>query len=117
SRLMAIVDSKPSTSHAYLDAARESVLYNYHRARNGFTPPIEWLRSVTCVYRRGLAAFPRSLPLRFNFIRVLLHFGGRKAQREALKLLDRTLSDSASAWTVDVMEDVFPWDFCPQLFN
>jgi hypothetical protein len=117
SRLMKEVEAGPATSHPYLDAARESVLYNFHRARNGRTPPTEWLRSVGRLYRRGLAAFPCSLPLRFNYIRLLLHFGGVKDQRRVLALLDRTLRRDASTWTIDVMEDVFPWDFFPQLFN
>jgi hypothetical protein len=116
-RFMAEINAGPTSSHAYLDAARESVLYNFHRARNGLIPCDEWLDSVAPVYRRGVAEFPRSLPLRFNFGRVLLHFGGEAAIAEGLGLLDDTLARPTDDWTLDVMEDVFPWDFFPQFFN
>jgi len=45
-RLMTAVDAGPSSSHPYIDAARESVLYNHHRLRNGNSPCSEWLDSV-----------------------------------------------------------------------
>jgi len=34
-----------------------------------------------------------------------------------LRLLDETVGESLDEWSLDVMEDVFPWDFFPQLFN
>src|SRR5262249_49018840 len=85
--------------------------------RQGLIPGLEWLASVAALYRRGLAAFPRSLALRFNLVRILLHFGSTKQQAEGLALADKTLRTPAGEWSLDVMDDVFPWDFFPQLFN
>jgi hypothetical protein len=116
-RLLEAIEAGPSTPQPYLDAARESVLYNFHRVRDGAAPLGEWLASAAALYRRGLAAFPRSLALRFNAVRVLLHFGGPREQAEALALADETLRAPADEWALDVMDDVFPWDFYPQLFN
>ncbi len=119
-RFLAEVNAGPTSAHPYLDAARESVLYNFHRARNGVIPCDEWLDAVAALYRRGLTAFPRSLPLRFNFIRVLLHFGAETTVAEGLQLLDDTLArpaDEEGGWSLDIMEDIFPWDFFPQCFN
>jgi hypothetical protein len=116
-RFLEMIDSGSASSHAYIDAARESVLYNFHRVRNGIVPGGEWLEGVAAVYRRGLEAFPRSLPLRFNAIRVLLHFGLEATVQEGLRLLDDTLARPAEEWSLDILEDVFPWDFFPQLFN
>jgi hypothetical protein len=116
-RLMKTIEAGPATSSPFIDTTRESVLYNYHRMRNGTGALGEWLCAVGRLYRRGLEAFPRSLPLRFNFIRVLLHFGGPRDQEEGLRLLSETLDEAPEHWTLDVMEDVFPWDFFPQLFN
>jgi hypothetical protein len=61
--------------------------------------------------------YPHSLVARFNGIRVMLHLGTPELVSEALALLDETLRLPASHWQVDVMEDVFPWDFFPQFFN
>ena len=52
-----------------------------------------------------------------QFVRVLLHFGGEDTVAEGLPLLDETLAQPAEEWTLDLMEDVFPWDFFSQFFN
>jgi hypothetical protein len=117
SRLAREIDAGPTTPQPYIDSARESVLYNFHRARNHLAPVGEWLATVSQTYRRGLEAFPRSLALRLNCARVLLHFGYHAEQKYAIDLIDETLRRPAEEWALDVMDDVFPWDFYPQLFN
>ena len=119
-RFMTVVNAGPASSHAYLDAARESVLYNFHRARNGTVPCDEWLDSVASVYRRGLAMFPASrLPACFNslFVSCSTLRNAETVKAEGLRLLDETLVQPVDEWTLDLMEDVFPWDFYPQFFN
>jgi hypothetical protein len=116
-RLMDAIERGPADSRLYLDAARESVLYNFHRVRAGDVPAGEWLTAVRALYRRGVAACPRSLVLRFNFARVLFHFGNPEEQDEGLQLVDEALGLPESGWVVGLMEDVFPWDFYAQLFN
>ncbi len=69
------------------------------------------------VFRSGLARFPGSLPLRFNLIRTLLHFGPPETLPEALGLLEGTFKVPAEDWRIDPLEDVFPWDFFGTLFN
>jgi hypothetical protein len=116
-RLMDAIDSGPPDSRLFIDAARESVLYNAHRVREADFPAQEWLAAITRLYRRGVKACPRSLVLRFNAARVLLHFGGTYEHAEALALIDETLAAPEDGWPVGLMEDVFPWDFFAQLFN
>jgi hypothetical protein len=117
SRLVAALERDPPSSRPFIDAARESVLFNYHRARRRRIPVASWLCSVRELYRQGMEHFPRSLVLRFNCVRTLLHFGSARIVSETLDLLGETLARPADYWTVDVMEDVFPWDFFPEYFN
>jgi hypothetical protein len=116
-RLMDAIESGPPDSRLFIDAARESVLYNAHRVRGRDFPAAEWLAAIAALYRRGVRACPRSLVLRFNGARTLLHFGGAAEHAEALALIDETLAFPEESWPVGLMEDVFPWDFFAQLFN
>jgi hypothetical protein len=109
--------SEPSSPHLHIDLARESVLCNYHWAEAEIIPTYQWLAYLKELYRAGRERFPRSLVLRFNEIRVMLHFGTPQDVAAALVLLDETLRLPPNHWHVDVMEDVFPWDFFPQFFN
>jgi hypothetical protein len=115
--LQAVLATGPTSPHALIDLAREAVLANYHRARAGLIPVPEWLAYLSGVYRGALERFPGSLVARFNYLRVVLHFGTPEAVSEILPLLDETLGLPPGHWQIDVMEDVFPWDFFPQFFN
>jgi tetratricopeptide (TPR) repeat protein len=106
-----------ASSHVYIDLTRESVLYNFHRALHGRIPRAEWLKTLHGTFHEGLARFPRSLVLRFNFIRTFLHLGLPQMVVESVQLLQETLGMSVSHWHVDAMEDVFPYDFAPTFFN
>jgi hypothetical protein len=116
-RLRSQFDDKPQSSRPFIDAARESVLFNHHRALHRQIPINEWLESVGDLYKHGLERFPNSLVLRFNYIRVMLHYGAPEAVSQALDLLAETVETPPGQWVIDVMEDVFPWDFHPQYFN
>jgi tetratricopeptide (TPR) repeat protein len=116
-QMQAALTSAPSSPHVYIDLARESVLGNCLRAEANLLPVHQWLEYLHNLYRAARERFPRSLVVRFNEIRVMLHFGRPKLVSEALALLDETLSLAPSYWQIDVMEDVFPWDFFPQFFN
>jgi hypothetical protein len=116
-RLQTALVAVPDSPHALIDLARESVLAHFHRAEREGIPIRQWLAFVREVYRTTCERFPHSLVARFNSIRVMLHFGTPAFVSEALALLDETLSRPASHWQIDVMEDVFPWDFFPQFFN
>ncbi len=115
-RMQSALDSEPSP-HLHIDLARESVLVNYHWVEAELVPLHQWLAFLHDVYRTARERFPRSLVVRFNEIRVLLHFGTLKLVGEGLALLDETLRQPPNHWQIDVMEDVFPWDFFPQFFN
>jgi hypothetical protein len=108
---------EPTSPHALIDLARESVLANCPRAEEGSIPVPQWLAFLCKVYQQAWEAFPRSLVARFNGIRVMLHFGTPDLVTETLALLDETLGLPPSHWQIDAMEDVFPWDFFPQFFN
>jgi hypothetical protein len=115
--LQPAVASGPSSPHLHIDLARESVLCNYHWAEAELIPAHQWTAYLHELYHSARERFPRSLVLRFNEIRVLLHFGTSKLVAEALTLLDETLRLPPNHWQIDIMEDVFPWDFFPQFFN
>jgi hypothetical protein len=100
-----------------IDAIRESVLHHHHRAWNKHISVAEWLRSLRPLLRRGLEIAPRSIVLRFNFVRVLYHYGDDDDAREARILLEETIGQADEEWSLDVMDDVFPWDFFPSFFN
>ncbi len=116
-QLQTTLAMEPASPHVLIDLAREAVLANYHRAEAELIPVPQWLAFLRKVYREACARFPRSLVARFNFIRVMLHFGSPEQVREALHLLSETLDLPPEHWQIDVMEDVFPWDFFPQFFN
>jgi hypothetical protein len=116
-RLQTALGKEPASPHVLLDLARESVLANCHRAEAGLIPVPQWLAFLRKVYRAARDRFPRSLVARFNSIRVMLHFGTPRLVSEALALLDETLDLPPDHWQIDVLEDVFPWDFFPEFFN
>jgi hypothetical protein len=116
-QLQTVLRTEPASPHVLIDLAREAVLANYHRAEAELIPVPQWLAFLGKVYREACERFPLSLVARFNFIRVMLHFGAPEQVSEALRLLGETLDLPPDHWQIDVMEDVFPWDFFPQFFN
>lgn len=108
-----------TTPNILIDLAREQVL-EYSAAVvdvNGKPADGALLDNALSLYRSGLDRYPRSLALRFNFIRTALHFGQPSDVLEALGLARRTLEQPQSHWLMDPMEDVFPWDFFPTHFD
>ncbi len=116
-RLQAQVNTGKLSSHLFIDLARESILYNYHRALYNLIPVQEWFAEVIKIYQTGLEKFPQSLVLRFNYVRAVLHFGQPSEVSEVLELALETLQEERDRWQINVMEDVFPWDFCDSFFN
>jgi tetratricopeptide (TPR) repeat protein len=103
----------------YIDMAREIVLAHAADRGAAYGSPVaeETISQVLRFCRAGMGRFPASLVLRFNLIRVSLHFGRPPEVLEALHLAGETLAQPASSWELDVLEDVFPWDFCNTFFN
>lgn len=102
-----------------IDMARELVLEYAAAAlaKNSPSADNQLLTQAFSLYRTGLARFPQSLALRFNLIRTALHFGQPTDVKEALQLAEETLGMPASSFKIDVMEDVFPYDFFSTFFN
>ena len=109
-RWQAQLETKAS-SHIFIDLARELVLAYPDTAK------LHLLQQALEIYQTGVKRFPNSLVLRSNFIRTVLHFGNPKQVAEALQLLEATLNIPESDWQIDVMEDVFSWDFLNSFFN
>lgn len=116
-RLEQQIDSGSATKLVYNDAFREIVLANYHRSLQSLFLANDWLSKAAGIAEAGIAKFPNSLVLRFNLIRTCLHFGNGHQVESATALLRKTLSCPLSYWAVDNLEDVFPYDFCPEFFN
>jgi len=103
----------------FIDMGRELVL-EYAAVAVGIhtiADKRELLDRAFQLYRTGMDEFPDSLVLRFNLIRTALHFGRPEDQAGALKLVGETLDKPAEVWQVDVLDDVFPWDFFNTFFN
>ncbi|MBL9166735.1 MAG: glycosyltransferase [Verrucomicrobiales bacterium] len=98
---------------AYFPAAQ--VYHKNYNARSKIDREV--LSSALDLYRLGMRRFPRSLVLRFNFIRAALHFGEPEEVSQALMTAIQTLTGSQGNWEVSCDEDVFPWDFFGQFFN
>jgi glycosyltransferase domain-containing protein len=97
-----------------VDIVREIVLFHVGAKDKNKS----WVLESLQLYREGLAQFPHSLVLRFNFIRVALYFGTSQAEvSEALELATATLALPEEIWQIEVLEDVFPWDFFSNFFN
>jgi len=114
-RLRTRIHTEGPSSCLLIDSAREIALC----CRNTWAMSniAQWLSETLNLYRIGIANFPQSLVLRLNFIRVALQFGQTQETEEAIQLAKETLNTPASNWTIDVMEDVFPWDFGSTSFN
>jgi tetratricopeptide (TPR) repeat protein len=112
-----------TTPHLFIDMARELVLnyaavYALMRSKNSNSPGEKsGITDILSLYKTGLAQFPHSLVLRFNLIRTSLHLGQKPEISEALKLAEETVQVPISNWQIDIMEDVFPYDFESNFFN
>lgn len=116
-RLEYQIDSGSATKLVYNDAFREIVLANYHQSLQSLFFANDWLSKAAVIAEAGITKFPSSLVLRFNLIRTSLHFGNGHQVERATNLLRKTLNFPLSYWDIDNLEDVFPYDFCPEFFN
>ena len=108
----------------YIDLARELVLQftaeknlNPTRDPRKPTPSQTMIRKAMSVFLEGYQRYPDSLPLIFNMLRTAFHFGTPQEVTDAIRLCRQTLDMLEGHWNVDVLEDVFPWDFNSSLFN
>lgn len=99
----------------FIDMERELVLGYVDHLRGG-QHSHDLLNRALEVYRQGLESFPDCIALRFNYVRVLFHFGSPKQVDQAVALAEETIS-RASYMDLDVHHDVFPWDFFDKYFN
>ncbi|NQT02288.1 MAG: hypothetical protein HQ580_09705 [Planctomycetes bacterium] len=114
-KLQTRIQTEGLSSCLLIDSAREIALCcNNTTAKSNMAG---WLSETLHLYRMGISKFPQSLVLRLNFIRIAMQFGLRQEANEAIQLLKETLDTPASNWKIDVMEDVFPWDFGSTTFN
>jgi len=114
-RLRTHIRTEGLSSCLLIDAAREIVLCC--RNTEAMSNTAKWLIEPLRLYRMGIANFPQSLVLRLNFIRVAMQFGQTQEIEKAIQLTKETLNTPASNWKIDVMEDVFSWDFNSATFN
>lgn len=69
------------------------------------------------LYARGVEWFPRSLVMRFDWLRAALHFGSDEVKGRAIEMGRQMTAIPLAEWESDVLEDVFPWDFFGEMFN
>jgi len=103
-----------------IDTAREIALECAQRTRRQDGLQDEqrlMLGQALQLYRKGLMIFPRSLVLRFNYVRTALHLGTEEDLPQALQAIEDVLGMPAGHWQVDPLEDVHPRDFFGRFFN
>jgi tetratricopeptide (TPR) repeat protein len=113
-----VIDMARELMLEYATAAYAPVARDYsENFQVNLTVDRDLLTQALRLYRLGVERFPDSLVLRFNWIRSALHFGEPEEVTEALSLAEATLRCPLAEWQIDVMDDVFPWDFLSQFFN
>lgn len=90
-------------------------IHSRREARGAPNPAL--LRRALEFNQNAMKVNPYSLVARFNFIRIALHFGHDAEVLKGLELLEETLQMDEALFRFDPIEDVFPWDFFPVMFN
>lgn len=112
---------KEQRPHIFIDLARTSIMeYTRHYVAvndDDEEDQNSLFNDAQEIYKTGMAQFPKSLVLRFNFIRTLFHFGKPKDIDQALALAKEALDMPLLNWQIDFMEDLFPHDFWHTFFN
>jgi hypothetical protein len=101
------------------DAARELALTysNLTLHPTILVPDRDKLEHALELYREGIRRFPDRLVLRFNFIRITLHFGTDSQVSEGVALARETVLDKSHDWDVAFLDDVFPYDWGSLFFD
>ena len=79
--------------------------------------PTGLMERIAQFYEANLPEHPRSLVMRFNFIRTSLHFGSPAHVSAALDRTARILQAAPDSWDAHPMEDVLSYDFASTFFN
>jgi glycosyltransferase involved in cell wall biosynthesis/cytochrome c-type biogenesis protein CcmH/NrfG len=72
---------------------------------------------VLQMYRICASHFPKALVLKFNWVRNALHFGNPEEVSEALWLARDILRVPPEEWHLDVLDDIYTWDYANSFFN
>ncbi len=101
------------------DLARELLIYHGNLALepNRLAPSRDELDESIRSFRTGVDLFPLNLPLRFNLMRVLLHFGSEDEFTEGLSIASKILEKPDNEWDVSLLDDVLPYDMFNHFFN
>lgn len=69
------------------------------------------------LWREGQSRWPLALAVRFNAVRMALHFGAADEQRAALALAREAVERGPAGWELEPLDDVLPYDFAGHWFN
>ena len=75
------------------------------------------LSAALNIYRSAMDQYPDALSVRFNFVRAAFHFGVETDIEEALAVARQTLARNFADLSLDPLDDVMTWDYCPDFFN
>jgi hypothetical protein len=76
-----------------------------------------FIETALRMFGAAVERFPRSLALRFNFIRAAFHFGDESDTQKALVLAKGALNAGPDALLLEPLDDIMTWDFCQTFFN
>ncbi len=99
-----------------LDLARSLTLGYADHLMAGGAPDAGRVATILGAFRASLEAMPSSLVVRLNLLRAAVYFGDAGERAAAVRMAEDTLA-SDDAWSVDPLDDVFPWDFASDGFD
>jgi hypothetical protein len=101
------------------DMAREYVLLYCNRILepNVLHQPTAELEHAIEIFRDAVGRFPNHLVLKFNLIRILIHFGDLSEIAEGYEMAAALIRRAREEWDIGPLDDVMPYDFCSTFFN
>ncbi len=75
------------------------------------------LKQVESVYGFGIRTHQKRLVLLFNALRHAFHIGNSSQVPHAINMAESLLEKQDSYWEINLLDDVFPWDYMSAYFN
>lgn len=117
-RLGAVMTRQPS-ARLLVDMARELIceFAYYERKHDAGADERALLADALRLLEQGDRMFPRSLAVRFLYVRTLWHHGDSGQRLQALQLAADTVDADPTTWQLAPDDDVMPFDFHADCFN
>lgn len=103
---------------AVIDITREIMIYIQAEGSDELREQSKQLfQLMFSFFKSGIEKFPKSIVLRFNYMRALYHFGSHEDITLSMMIGKEIIDMDPAQWDIDVDDDVLPWDFHKDRFN